>query len=214
MVGLQPGTWFWNREVPARPNIARTVLHQLKNDPKQGIWRVAQGLYWRGWPEDHAYHARGPSTQVGSLILAGPGAGLAGWSALNSLGWTLQCPVTVQVSVCLPCKGRLPRPIGSSVFYYRNCNSRRLDLTWAEVTVLEAIPMMWYSEEPWQECLDNLVSGVSETRLGWGSEFTNIRPQMLTWASETEAKVSADTLHRIGDVASHISRHKEVKVSA
>ena len=55
--------------------------------------------------------------------------------------------------------GGKPKPICSSVVFRQNSNERRLSLTWAEVTVLEAAHMFECSEEPWGECLECLTDG-------------------------------------------------------
>ncbi len=206
ILGLEPGTWFWNTDVPASTNVARTVLHRLKNDPNHGIEKVAHGLYWRGWPEGDTYHCLPPSKRIGALIYAGPGAGLYGWSALNNLEWTLQCPAKIFV---VSTRKQPPRPICSTVVYSTNSNWRRTELTWAEVTVLEAIHMFEYTEEPWHECLDHLVIGISAKKLGWGGPNILIRPQMLIWAAETERRMTVESLHRLNDIArasEHVSQ--------
>ena len=43
--------------------------------------------------------------------------------------------------------------------------------------------MFPYTEEPWDDCLEALESGVSASRLKWDSIP---RPDALVWAAETE----------------------------
>lgn len=205
VTGLVPATWFWSRDVPVRPEIARPVLSRLQSDQRVGLWGVARGLYWRGYPEGHTYHGFPPDYRTGALMFAGAGAGLCGWSALNALGWTLQCPAKSFVSVV----GRAPRPIHPTVVYRSSGNPRREGLSWTEVTVLEALGWLRYSEEPWHMCLESLSRGDSFARTGWDAA---IRPAMLRWAAAAEKGATVETLHRVDEIADALP-HAVVGVS-
>ena len=196
---LKPGTWFYSTAIPGRAVITHPVLSRLHTDKTTGVWKVARGLYWRGYPEGHPRYGIPPDGMIGALMVAGPGAGLYGWSALNRLDWTLQLPVKGHVSVL----GRKPAPIDCTIVYHSNHNMRRSRLNWTEVTVLEAVPMLYYSEEPWHECLERFRCGVSSTRLGW---HPSIRPRLLEWAAETEKNVTVETLHKVGQIVSALSK--------
>lgn len=202
VIGLEPGTWFWSREVPGRPEITGPVLSRLRADETSGIWKLPRGLNWRGYPQGHEYFRMWPDYEVGALLLAGPGAGLGGWSALNSLMWTLQCPAKSFVSVL----GRPPASPDPSIAYVSKRNDRRAGLNWTEVTVLEALELFWMSGEPWHECLEGIRSGRYAERLRWTSV---IRPQRLQWAAETEEGVSVETLHRVEEIVEVLAASTE-----
>ena len=194
ITGLKPGTWFWSRDIPVRPEIARPVLSRLCADESINIQKLARGLYWRGYPEGHQYHTFPPSYRIGGLMLGGPGAGFWGWSALNMLEWTLQLPVKHNICVV----GRPPKPIAVELQYHTNSNDRRKSLNWTEVTVLEALSWFKYTEEPWSECLEHLCNGQSANKLGWNLP---VRPSLLRWAAEGENDVTVETLHKIDEIA-------------
>jgi len=168
IVGLEPGTWFWSRNVPGRREIVYPVLSRLHRDEASGVVKVAHDLYWRGWPEGHERFSLRPNYGVGALLLAGAGAGFADWTALNKLRWTTQLPCKVLVSVL----GTPPKPPHPTVVYRSNKNQRRADLNWTEVTILEAVSVAWMTEEPWHECMAMFRSGIHMSYLalrvsGW-----------------------------------------------
>lgn len=194
ITALKPATWFWGREVPVRPEIARPVLSRLCDDKSVNVQRHARGLYWRGYPEGHQFHTFRPCYDIGALMLGGPGAGLWGWSALNRLEWTLQCPVRDNITVL----GRPPEPIAACIEYHSCSNDRRASLNWTEVTVLEALTWFRYTEEPWHECLEHLRNGQSATKLGWKLP---VRSSMLRWAAETERDMTVEIEYKIDEIA-------------
>ncbi|WP_419847682.1 hypothetical protein [Candidatus Poriferisocius sp.] len=146
-------------------------------------------------PDGDVLYGRGPFRLArGALLYAGAGAGLGAWSALNRLGWTDQCDAKITVSVL---RKRLT-PWHPSIRFYVNRNSRRERLNWAEVTVLEALTRIDFTEEPWLDCMEKLRSGVSASRLGWGLP---IRPEALRWAGETETGCPDDLRYLLDDIA-------------
>ena len=193
ITGLEPDTWFKSRDVPVRSEIAGPVLSRLHADRSSGVWKIARGLYWRGFSKGHSRFGVRPSYQVGALMHAGPGAGLYGWSALNGLNWTLQSPPKCHVSVV----GKAPLPVHPTIVYHSNSNRRRESLSWAEVTVLEAVGWFQYGGEPWSECLEMLSGRASAAEAG----TSILRPSMLLWASEAEKGASVEAHHRIEVIA-------------
>lgn len=192
---LSPDTWFLVGAVPGKATTVQPVLSRLCGERRFGLVRMARGLYWRGYPEDHELHLCGPfNLDRGALLYAGAGAGLAKWNALNRLGWTLQRDPKASVSVC----GRRLAPFDKAVRYFTHKNIRRRQLNWAEVTVLEALALIDYTEEPWTDCLEAVRSGESERRLKWDAP---IRPGALLWAGETENGNTADLHYLLADVA-------------
>ena len=197
IIGLKPATWFWSRDIPVRPEIARPVLSRLCDDRSVNIQRHGRGLYWRGYPKGQQFHTFRPCYRIGALMLGGPGAGMWGWSALNLLGWTLQVPVRDNITVL----GRPPEPIAASIEYYSCSNDRRSRLNWTEVTVLEALTWFKYTEEPWDECLERLSSGYSAIKLGWELP---VRGSLLRWTVETERDRTVEVEYLIDQIAAAI----------
>ncbi|WP_419919148.1 hypothetical protein [Candidatus Poriferisocius sp.] len=109
--------------------------------------------------------------------------------------------------------GRTPSPIHKSVVYSSNSNERRANLTWAEVTVLEALDYFIYTEEPWDECVERLVCGESAARLpGWGNQIL-VRGEALQWALETEKKQTAEKSWKVDDLAYALENSESKKVA-
>ncbi len=202
IVGLEPGTWFWSQDVPGRRGIAHPVLSRLSNDDASGVQRVAKGLYWRGWPEGHDLASMPPDYTIAALLLAGSGAGLADWDALNRLRWSTQVPCKAMISTL----GPPPKPPHPTVIYKQRNNQRRAELNWSEVTVLEALGMLWMTEALWHECLESIHNGRFTTYLRWGLP---IRANMLEWAAETEEDMTVESLHQVGEVAAAINKAEE-----
>lgn len=189
------GSWFWVRDVPAEPHIARPVLSRLCRNAAFGLRRAGGGLYWRGYPEGHEHGWVGPNHEIAALHLAGPGAGLARWNALNRLGWTAQVDPQYSISVL----GRRPKPDGArAVRHYPSDNQRRQELNWSEVTLLEALGLLAFVDGPWADCVDFLASGGSATRFDWHFET---RPERLLWAAETETGNTVDLVYRLEQIA-------------
>ncbi len=194
---LKPGTWFWSKDIPARPEIARPVLSRLCADRSVNIIRFGRGLYWRGYPASSQYHHREPYEIVGAFKLGGPGSGLWGWSALNLLGWTVQLPVKNNIVVL----GRPPKPPTRTIVYHRSRNERRAALNWTEVSVLEALTWFRFTAEPWHECLEHLCNGYSAIKLGWSLP---VRASLLRWAAETEPEMTVEGEYMIDEIAAAI----------
>lgn len=191
---LPHDTWFLGRAVPGKKGIVQPALSRMCRERRFDLVRATRGLYWRGYPEDHVLHGSGPFLfEIGALLYGGSGAGLGAWSALNRLGWTDQCDPKTTVSVV---DGRLT-PFQPTIRFYTSKNRRRERLNWTEVTVLEALTLIAYTEEPWLDCLEKLRSGRSASRLQWGLP---IRPEALLWAGETEEGGTADLRYLLNDV--------------
>ncbi len=154
--------WFWGADAPVPATTARPILSRLAADPDSTVSRVGYGLYFKSHPDDptKTFYCSGV---VSALLCAGPGAGLAGLSALNALGWTTQMPAKTNVASLR----RVP-PFRFERYHLRD-NLLREALTWTEVTVLEALLLWEFAEVTWEGCMDKVGRGVSASRLFWRS---------------------------------------------
>ncbi len=200
---LEPGTWFWSKNVPGRREIVHPVLSRLHRNESSGVVRVGHEMYWRGWPEGHELAFMAPDYTIGALLLAGPGAGLADWDALNTLRWSTQVPCKALISTL----GTPPKPPHPTVVYIPRKNQRRSDLNWTEVTILEAVSVCWTTEEPWHECLERFRNGISMGRLRWQAP---IRADKLEWAAETDDGATVETLHMVQEISSAVAEMADV----
>ena len=177
--GLPEGSAFRLSDVPAPPRAAARVLHDIVRDHRE-IERIFNGFYWRGSPPDSdnpvgLHHGRL------AIAYAGPGAGDAGITAVHRLGWTTQIPVGYDICVA----GRAPRASSEFVRFSSRSNRMRLDLTWAEVSLLEALlhfhlaeamtfdeeSGMSYRETAWADAVEEFCSEWSTFRLGPGASI-------------------------------------------
>ncbi len=172
-------TWFWSREVPAPPSTVNGVMSRLAKDPDSAFLRVAPGFYFKDEAPKHEIWKAHPT---GALIYGGQGTGLHGFDAMHNLDWCSQMAAKVDVVTL-----RRVKPFASYIRYTSRPNRRRARLNWTEVTLLEGISHLKFTERSWPECLEALGSGVSESRMPWKpwQPFV-LRRELLLWAAETE----------------------------
>lgn len=165
---LPGGEFFFASEVPGRSSVVRPLLSRLAADENSPIHREMQGFYSKLWHEDDEPRVPYAERVYGALKLAGPGGGAASAFALNWLGWTLQHPCKYHFATV----GRAPTSPWDFARFLRRSNESRLDLSWAEVTLMEAIRSFGILEcVRWDEAMDMLRSGVSQQRLGAAALF-------------------------------------------
>ena len=188
-------TYFWSRDLPGKRSTSSAALTRLLADPDSGIERRAPGLYWRGYPahvpNQDREHGRG--VEKAALVYAGPGAGEAQWSAVYMLAWAHQSSRFQKVAVV---RRRL-KPTETWVRFIRRENLRRMELTWLEVSVLEALALLDFVEYPWERCIEHLASGLSGWSIGGSGVF---RPDMLVWAAQADDLATPDVLHRAAQI--------------
>ena len=144
--------------------------------------RVARGLCCKRWHESWPaeYRLDFVDPHLGALCFEGAGAGPANWQALNLVGWTAQHPWRNDFG----CVGRPPRsPWGHAQFVQRH-NGRRCELSWAEVTLLEALRMVDHSDLDWDAAMETASSVDYSGRLRYDAEVDSER---LRWAAHGEA---------------------------
>lgn len=190
---LPGGEFFFASEVPGRSSVVRPLLSRLSADERSPIHREMQGFYSKLWHEADEPRVPYADRVYGSLKLAGPGGGGASGFALNWLGWTLQHPCRYDFAVV----GRPPTSPWKFARFHRRSNKSRLGLSWAEVTLVEAVRAFGILEcLPWDAAMDMLRSGVSQHRLGVGAV---LRQDALLAAAADERSQPREFHVRLGD---------------
>lgn len=185
---LPGGEFFFAWEVPGRPAAVRPLLSRLAADEDHPVQRQRHGFYVKQW--DSADESRAPlvSEPYGALKLAGSGGGGALAFALHRAGWTLQVPCRYDFAVL----GRTPESPWPFVRFRRRSNGERASLTWAEVTLMEAVRAYGFLEcVPWDSALDSLADGSCIERMALGA----VRSDEVLRVSEFE-RCQPATFHR------------------
>lgn len=193
---LSPESVFWTKDLAGNPSTARAAVARLSADPDSGIRRLAPGLYWRGVDEAGRQNRCVPFGEDVALVYAGRGGGFVGWSAIYSLQWGHQGVRRIKIAVA----GRQLRSPVPSVDYLVRKNSRRRDLTWTEVSVLEALAAAEMIEYDWSECMRILGKGWSGNAVGGETVEGVFRPAAVVWAAETDDLVSPDLVVRADEI--------------
>ncbi len=194
---LSPGAFFKLAELPA-PNagVASTVMHRLLDDDAPIAERLAPGFFWRLYDDGRKpiYRCR----MMTAFAHAGPGSGLAGYSAVNEIAWTTQIPIPTQVCVL----GRRLTPIDVCITYRTRYNTNRARLTWAEVTMIEAVMHFdRMTELTWDEAMLKVDAEIHIGRLGDGAI---IRRGPLREVAHTELRQPDEFHERIDDLCGHL----------
>ncbi len=130
---LPPRTVFKTADVPGPGGAVETALSRLAADPDGPIQRVRRGWYWRK-PAPTRFGSGRPDPATVAIAVAGPGSGLAGASAANSLGLSTQVPAVPTLAVF----GRAPKGL-MGVKVVTRSNLCRLPLNPTEVAALEVL---------------------------------------------------------------------------
>ena len=166
VVALPHWSLFRLSDIPASRAVAAKTLSQLaRSDPS--IERVAKGFYLRGDPE-RAKPGRPQlySRSKAAIVYGGPGSGYATVTAVNMVGWSWQVSARAQVCVV----GRAPRALLPLCEFHSRSNTARRDLTWAEVSLLEALRYFDRAAGyPWHEAVEFVCEGITNHKLGAGS---------------------------------------------
>lgn len=156
------GTFLTVGDLPGSPAAARQCLAREDRDPYGLVCRVAHGLYWRA---DHynppkvtrngkTFTKTTPGPTAVALHMAGPGCGWTGYDALRRFRLTTQIPAQLWLAVV----GRppqSPKRKGPKIRFFGRANEMRRELTFLEVTLLEAL--RYYETfgqvEPWGDAM-------------------------------------------------------------
>lgn len=201
---LAEGTPFRIGDVPVPADAAKVPLSRLAADPdSSGVKRLLQGVYLKGRrvraisddsdadrPLVWFYRPRNPYRLVWWYVGGfGRGIGYAGLDALHKAGWTDQVPVGLEVSVV----GKPPpSPLPGIITMRGRSNRRRLELTSAEVSIIEAARFSSRShDDDLLPLLDRSTRNVPHSAVGGLPSMLAvhdyvIRPDALRWAVETE----------------------------
>lgn len=202
-IDLLPGqSFFFTDEIPEWESSLRFTLGRIAADAEHPVMRVSHGFYckrWhQDWPAEHQIDY--VSTRRAALHFAGAGAGAANLNALNLVGWTAQHPALKDI--CCSCRPP-PSPWGHTRFVQR-LNERRNDLTWAEITLLEALRLFELSDLDWGDAVGVISSGDYLGRLRGGAEVDSER---VLWASEGETRQPRTFHDRARELCSVIPPH-------
>ena len=181
VLGLTPWSLFDLSDVPGpRQVVAKTLSQMARLDP--AVERVAKGVYIRvdnPWRKGTLVYDR---ARV-AMAMAGPGSGYGALTAVNKVGWNWQ--PTVKLKICVV--GRAPRAKLRFCEFVSRSNEARRGLTWAEVSLLEALRFSAYAGWDWDSCIEIVNDGTAVSRLGAGAL---IRSEALRDVGERERGVN------------------------
>ena len=181
-------------DIPAGRAVAAKTLSQLaRSEPS--IERVAKGFYVRGDPERAiAGYSQLYNKPQAAIVYGGPGSGYATVTAVNMVGWSWQASARVQICVV----GRAPRAQLPLCEFHSRSNTARRDLTWAEVSLLEAL--RYFDRAAgyrWRQAVQTVSEGVTAIKLGAGSL---IRADELLRVGSAESGVNGRFRELLGDL--------------
>ncbi len=179
---------FRTGDVPGPQQVvAKTLSQMVARDIR--LERVAQGVYIKvnnPWRKGILVYDRGRA----AMAIAGPGSGYGGLTAVNKLGWNWQ--PTVRLRICVV--GRAPRTNVRGCMFSSRANEARRELTWAEVTVLEALRYSAFAGWDWDECVNLITDGSAMRRLG---PDAYVRGDALRDVGGREPRVTARFRYRL-----------------
>lgn len=207
---LPEGTPFRISDVPVPADAAKVPLSRLAANPDHsGLKRLLRGVFYKGRRvRDAAGCAGGDGATVWSFVphdrylllmwyvgAVGRGLGYAGLHALHKVGWTDQVPIGMEVAVV---GSPPPSPEPGIIAIRGRSNRRRLQLSGAEVSVLEAARFSWFLNDedllPYlyrstRDTPDRPVGGLAGALLV--HDYV-LRPDALRWAVDGEQCKDAD----------------------
>ena len=217
------------REAPGAPsNATRVALSKIASAPESPVSFVRRHVYWKGeFPKDHwdeAFAAEPVDFVAAALVVAGPGSGLAGYSAARLFGWTHEVLVAPEIAVV----GTPPRGFEEQVLIHSRANTARRELSELEVALLEATTgfirtggfgieykpghshyCAWESEPHDEaECLWDWPDAVAQFSDSLQDDFANrgdFDPARLVRAAEGERLGGSEMRSKISDLADAIA---------
>ena len=191
---LPPYTLFRLRDVPdPSPGLAANVLHHLAAE-KTVVERVAQGCYVR--TGDYPFW----NYPAVAIAIGGPGSGFGGRTAVRKFGWVWQAPCLEQIAVV----GRAPRVAVRGCRFVSRANRARLDLNWAEITLLEAFRSAPFLEFTWEEALARFRKGTALKTFGFP---VHVRPEVFADVAMKERRQEPIFYERVQEAAELLHIH-------
>ena len=171
----------------------KMALGRLCRGDDPPVARACRGIYCRR-RVGARYRTQLPAAALNALPwrVAGPGAGITGPDVINRIGWSTQVPPRRWVAVV----GRPPRCPESGAVFFGRSNTKRLELSRWEVSLLEAVRCFddW-AELPWPEALEKFGRN-----LGRGY-YDDVRSGLMLEAAKAERGLGPDFLPRCRDLA-------------
>ncbi len=185
------GAVFWNHEISDDISLADEVLLESAAEPDSGLEELAPGFWCYGLPPSMIAAGEGPmmlSPAYVGLRYAGPGSGFASMHALNKIGWTTQMTAKCRLAVMT----ETPEPLSHAVVHECSDNRARLDLSWAEVTFIEAIHTIGMAERSTDEIIGSMQGETMIRRIGSTATIRRDETQSV-FRSEQEPRLASDT---------------------
>lgn len=185
------GAVFWNHEVSDDVLLADEVLLESSAEPDSGLEEFAPGFWCYGLPPSMIAYGEGPmmlSPAYVGLRYAGPGSGFASMHALNKVGWATQMTAKCRLAVM----AETPEPLSPVVVHEYGDNRARLDLSWAEVTFIEAMHTIGMAERSTDEIIESMYGETMIRRIGSTATIRRDETQSV-FRSEQEIRLASDT---------------------
>ena len=204
------GTFLTVGDLPGSPAAARQCLAREDRDPYGLVSRVAHGLYWRADHYDPPKVTRNgktftkttPSPTAVAMHMAGPGCGWTGYDALRQFRLTTQIPAQLWLAVV----GRppqSPKRKGPKIRFFGRANEMRRELTFEEVTLLEALRFYetFGQVEPWGEAMISFAWQARDHHQDMLNEYgLDVQPPLPTERHDLVRKVARYDDPRLGHI--------------
>lgn len=193
---------FWLHEIPGDTRANRTLMSRLVKDKDSGVVRLQREFYMKGewcpprpkFGNPDGFWLLSPRNTHDRLYTVArylgdsyAGFGLAGYDALSVFHWTEQCPIRTSLAIA---RRDLPSsPLPNQVMFRPRSNERRLKLTVAENTIIEAARANYLVEIPLKRCLAEFkdpAMALHVMKLYIPEEMIVVRPEVLAWGVEAE----------------------------
>ncbi|WP_419925871.1 hypothetical protein [Candidatus Poriferisocius sp.] len=204
-------SWFRIGDVPASPGVAAKVLCEMAARGDD-VERVVKGIYWRRGADERSALAAARKDFL-AMAFVGAGSGFAGLTAVCRAGWAWQAAAQDMIAVV----GHCPAPAYPGVRFFSRRNQSREELTWAEITVVEAVrssrlaqpkSKRWERESDasaasaaWVDALNSAESGQLAESLGWGAV---LRPEAILETARQEVRQPRAFHQRIAELSERL----------
>ncbi|MCY4174803.1 MAG: hypothetical protein OXD37_00510 [Acidimicrobiaceae bacterium] len=154
---LPPRSLFEPGDVPGSKATVQSMLSRMASDPQaSGVERVHHGLYFKR--EDFWWIDANENDVIRAAFrIAGPGAGMTNFTALNRLFWVWQVP---NATYLITAADTLPStPLLDGVRWELIPDAEhRMELSGAECSLLEAARWTVWVEREWDDLLKEIMT--------------------------------------------------------